>query len=360
MLEPTGAFAAEIIEKLAKDASDQAEDRLRESMTTLLSERLHIPSEELPSSLVNLLMQPVSARQERVLVDTLQMLGGRSPILANTSALVFADEIADLSKAVRQSFRQKRNQASYIKTVLRPLHSLWLKRWRLEREDFDFQSVAGRSERLNAAYIANAVDLDQWARAVLDFFHDTAVEPEGTREMSKKPRGTVSEAGFRAYRQAWLTFIGENTHLILNELHNDPKNLSSRDPNRPLTSPMEVPNSTAMSFGQAPPTHSNAPMLNNFSMSSTSGNLPVNQIEVTLQSDDPAVPRVSRSWDLPTTNLVPQFQQWVQKLTPLLHLDSVPFNGAIIAKAPWGDQEVKLIDATAENIQTWGIMMIDV
>jgi len=155
MLEPTGAFAAEIIEKLAKDASDNAEDRLRDSMTSLLSDRLHLPAEELPSSLVNLLMQPVSSRQERVLIETLQMLGGRSPILANTNALVFADEIADLSKTVRQTFRHKRNQASYIKTVLRPLHSLWLKRWRLEREDFDFQSVVGRSDRMNAALISS-------------------------------------------------------------------------------------------------------------------------------------------------------------------------------------------------------------
>lgn len=360
MLEPTGAFAAEIIEKLAKDASDQAEDRLRVSMTLLLSERLHLPAEELPSSLVNLLIQPVSSRQERVLAETLQLLGGRSPILANSSALVFADEIADLSKAVRQSFRHKRNQASYIKTVIRPLHSLWLKRWRLEREDFDFQSVAGRSERLNAALIVNAVDLDQWSRAVLDFFHDTAVEPEGSRESSKKPRGTVSEAGFRAYRQAWLLFISDNTHTILHELHNDPKNLSSRDPYRPLTRNVDSSSTTSMSFSQSIPSNSEIPQSLNSSSSNTTASMPVNQIEVIIESDNPSVPRVARSWDLPATNLVPQFEQWIEKLTPLLQLDTVPFNGAITAKAPWGDQEVKLTDAKVENVLMWGTMMIDV
>jgi hypothetical protein len=58
--------------------------------------------------------------------------------------------------------------------------------------------------------------------------------------------------------------------------------------------------------------------------------------------------------------LVPQFEQWIEKLTPLLQLDTVPFNGAITAKAPWGDQEVKLTDAKVENVLMWGTMMIDV
>jgi hypothetical protein len=115
-----------------------------------------------------------------------------------------------------------------------------------------------------------------------------------------------------------------------------------------------------MSFSQSLSSSYDIPQNTNLTAAITTANISLNQIEVIIESDNPAVPRVARSWDLPASNLLPQFEQWIEKLTPLLQLSTVPFNGAITAKAPWGEQEVKLTDATAENILTWGTMMIDV
>lgn len=367
MYEPTGAFAAEIIESMAQMATQDAEDQLRRQLTRLLSDRLKLDPREIPTALISLLLRPISARQDRALTDLLRVMGNHSRVLTATDPQIVADELADLAKNIRQSFRQKRNQASYIKTVVRPLHSLWLKRWRLEREDFDFATVSARADRLNSTLITNEEDLDQWARDVLVFFHDTAVEPETSMETSKRPRGTVSEAGFRAYRLAWINFISENKFEILNRLRNDPAVSKSRsiertrmaDTQSDLGRPETVFNDTAVSPTMALKSmsiisQSNPAMIKAESSTAVAGN----QIEVILQPDDPSTPSVARSWEFPAPDLVIQFQQWAAKLAPLLKLNEVPFNGTIRARTPWGDQEVKLTNATAADIDSWGTMMI--
>jgi len=367
MYEPTGAFAAEIIESMAQTATQDAEDRLRHQLIHLLAERLKLEPTDLPTSLVSLLLQPISARHERALIDILKVMRNHSEALSTSDPDIVAGELADLAKNVRQSFRQKRNQASYIKTVLRPLHSLWLKRWRLEREDFDFATVSSRADRLNTKLITNQEDLDQWARNVLIFFHDTAVEPETSMESSKRPRGTVSEAGFRAYRLAWINFISENQYEILNRLRNDPAVSKSRViENEAAFDAFDSAAALAPALATAliPATMAWKTMKSLKRSTSEPAHeephaaIPSSQIEIILQPADAATPRVARTWDFPAPDLVPQFRQWTAKLAPLLKLNEVAFNGTLKARTPWGDQEVKLTNATAADIENWGTMMI--
>lgn len=101
---------------------------------------------------------------------------------------------------------QVRNRVAFVSTIIRPLSTKWLSRWRVEgRRDISIEDATDRAEELLKFELGSKQGLTQFFELVYSFFEDVVVFSGNS-----KPGGTVAESSKRAYAAAWSNFIFES------------------------------------------------------------------------------------------------------------------------------------------------------
>lgn len=124
---------------------------------------------------------------------------------------LFISEIARATSGIDKELYKSRTELSTVSTVVRPLTTKWLDRWRAtNREGFDYDRAAYRVELLMKREIDGIEALKQWMEDVYDLFNDLVIyrgaEGLNAPKVKGAPMGMVSIANERVYRRNWTNF----------------------------------------------------------------------------------------------------------------------------------------------------------
>lgn len=250
--------------------------------------------------------------------------------LGATKINELAEEVEDLLGQAQRDYFQARNRMTFATTVLRPLENKWLERWRLERQDFDYEIAGRKADALLETKISNEGDLWLWSRDVLEFFKEVGVYhgsgpsfeiKDGKRISSgpSKPMGTVGHMSSRIYLAAWNALFEEDKGAqVLAYAKQAAESLRSRD--IAMYGTREAPSIqfiSAMSLPDAPTSALSVP-------EDESG------VQLSLVSSEDNQIRASKNWPRREIALL-EAENWLRALAVL-----------------WG-QSGKLVQATIEN-----------
>lgn len=205
---PSGENLAQIIENLASKRAKQADLDFR----TLISERASLEfGQKILSSddLITSLTHPGLPGTREACLKAARHFPtdpdhGRTIDLLRSIAVV---EIRDSRKA--------RNISSQVKTVLRPLHDIWLQRWAMERVDLNIELVKEASTELRTRRIDSWDSYDSWCLEVFDLFKKVAVVDDSKLSAPVRMRGVISATGIRSYFGSWKAITSDRSETIL-------------------------------------------------------------------------------------------------------------------------------------------------
>lgn len=107
-----------------------------------------------------------------------------------------------------------RTRISTISTVMRPLATKWLERWREQLGDnFDYDGAAKRVNDLIQKDVTTDEQLSSWLQDVFDLFNDLVIFRKPREESlnpPKRPMGMVGEANLRIYVRNWAEWCQLN------------------------------------------------------------------------------------------------------------------------------------------------------
>lgn len=147
-------------------------------------------------------------RENRIFTD-------RFPQLARLTAGELQTFISDLRSAISKfdmKLYGERTKLSTISTIIRPLSTKWLERWRIQRADsFDYdKSVYQVAQMLNREIESESAYFE-WMEDIYELFLELVIFR--SRSVSNqidipasKPLGMVSESNERIYRRNWTEF----------------------------------------------------------------------------------------------------------------------------------------------------------
>jgi hypothetical protein len=146
----------------------------------------------------------------------------RFPELKTLDESKLADLINTLEKLMTPAdveLYSERTKLSTVSTVIRPVSTKWLERWRTQRTDgFDYETALKAANELLEAEISSDDVADVWFQKVFDLFTDLVVfrinRNEVVRMNTRRPIGMVSEANERIYRRNWAEFVGKYKQTI--------------------------------------------------------------------------------------------------------------------------------------------------
>lgn len=148
----------------------------------------------------------------------------RFPELKTLDESKLADLISTLEKLMSPAdvdLYSERTKLSTVSTVIRPLSTKWLERWRTQRSDgFDYEAALKAANALLETDISSNDVADVWFQNVFDLFTDLVVFRVNRNEVvhmnARRPIGMVSEANERIYRRNWADFVGKHKQIIQN------------------------------------------------------------------------------------------------------------------------------------------------
>lgn len=142
--------------------------------------------------------------------------------LGDERVLILIQELEQTLGEAQNDLFKARNRMTFSTTVLRPLESKILERWKIDRDDFNYELVGGKANTLLARLINDSRDLLEWASDVHELFSEVAVfkgngspraERDGRRlnALAYKPHGMVGEISARIYSTVWASLFDDET-----------------------------------------------------------------------------------------------------------------------------------------------------
>jgi hypothetical protein len=144
-----------------------------------------------------------------------QIFKDRFPQLAKlpeTELRMFINQLKKAMSKFDMALYKERTKLSTISTIVRPLTTKWLERWKTQRQDdFDYEKSVYRVELLLNREIENEDQYRKWMEDVYDLFSELVIfrgPALGQKSDLRvpKPMGMVSESNERVYRRNWTEF----------------------------------------------------------------------------------------------------------------------------------------------------------
>jgi hypothetical protein len=207
MTHPNGVVLAQIIENMASTSAKQADLDFRNSIADRASSEFGqkiLPSDDLITSLSHPNLpgtRDACLKAVRHFPTTPDH--GRTVDILRSIAVT---EIRDSRKA--------RNISSQVKSVLRPLHDIWLQRWAMERIDLKIELVKEASEELRNSKVDSWDAYDSWCLEVLDLFTKVAVVDDSELKAPIRMRGVISATGIRSYVSSWKAVTSDQREVV--------------------------------------------------------------------------------------------------------------------------------------------------
>jgi hypothetical protein len=207
MTYPNGGVLAQIIENLASTSAKQADLDFRSFVADRAS--LEFGQKILPSDdLITSLSHPNLPGTRDACLKAVRHFPttpdhGKTVDILRSIAV---NEIRDSRKA--------RNISSQVKSVLRPLHDIWLQRWAMERVDLNIELVKEASADLRGRKIDSWEAYDSWCLEVLDLFTKVAVVDESELKAPVRMRGVISATGIRSYVSSWKAITSDQREVV--------------------------------------------------------------------------------------------------------------------------------------------------
>ena len=140
-------------------------------------------------------------------------------MLSDRELTMFIDELAFHMSKLDASLYKERTKLSTISTIIRPLSTKWLERWKLQRNDgFNYDQALVRVDALMNKEVSGIDQFQLWAEEVFDLFTDLVIfraSPLDKLTSARRPSGMVSESNERIYRKNWTDFKNQfGTELV--------------------------------------------------------------------------------------------------------------------------------------------------
>ena len=134
-------------------------------------------------------------------------------------ARLTSSELQSFISAVRRAMSKfdmklygERTKLSTISTIIRPLSTKWLERWRIQRADsFNYEKSVYQVEQMLNREINSEAAYFEWMEDVYELFLELVIfrNPSVSNRIdipARKPMGMVSESNERIYRRNWTEF----------------------------------------------------------------------------------------------------------------------------------------------------------
>ena len=122
-------------------------------------------------------------------------------MLSDRELTMFIDELAFHMSKLDASLYKERTKLSTISTIIRPLSTKWLERWKLQRNDgFNYDQALVRVDALMNKEVSGIDQFQLWAEEVFDLFTDLVIfraSPLDKLTSARRPSGMVSESNER-------------------------------------------------------------------------------------------------------------------------------------------------------------------
>jgi hypothetical protein len=140
-------------------------------------------------------------------------------MLSDVELTMFIDELAFHMSKLDAELYKERTKLSTISTIIRPLSTKWLERWRLQRNDgFNYDQALVRVDALMNKEVSGIDQFQLWAEEVFDLFTELVIfraSPLDKLTSARRPSGMVSEGNERIYRKNWTDFKNQfGTELV--------------------------------------------------------------------------------------------------------------------------------------------------
>jgi hypothetical protein len=207
MTYPNGGVLAQIIENLASTSAKQADLDFRSSVADRAS--LEFGQKILPSDdLITSLSHPNLPGTRDACLKAVRHF----PTTPDHGKTV--DILRSIAAAEIRDSRKARNISSQVKSVLRPLHDIWLQRWAMERIDLNIELVKEASADLRSRKIDSWEAYDSWCLEVLELFTKVAVVDESELKAPIRMRGVISATGIRSYVSSWKAITSDQREVV--------------------------------------------------------------------------------------------------------------------------------------------------
>jgi hypothetical protein len=258
---------------------------------------------------------------------------------AQLSELILALEEKVMS--IDSALYSKRTRISTISTVMRPLATKWLERWREQRGGtFDYQSAVVRVNHLIQMQVETEQQFSAWLQDVFELFNELVIfkKPrEDSINMPKRPMGMVGESNLRIYVRNWSEWTEHNFADLMTRASQladgkvDSAYLSSY--RRPVDLPQGTPNMIQGYEIQQP----YSIPVNAFQSPSQ----PSKSFKVSVESVDPNAGEASRSWPS-AERLLTEVGDWLSTITALWGPSGAQIHVSITTTDLEGESSIRL------------------
>ena len=251
MQELDGGLAAVVIQDFAKEIKESAEADLDQRLRETACRALRMDPDMVPGRLITSLSRGAvsSASRERA-KDSIAMVLGKS-LNSNDLDISFTDsfdadqiinEILDETESQRRDTHALRTQASFIRSVCRPLYTSWMDEIEATDESglLPREYLERKQNQMINFPINSESDLRDWISDMFDRFDNLS----DVKKVSARSQGRINSSAVRTYRNAWMTFTTRNFDAIWREMQRranagvTPKSVRDERFHRPRSIPM--------------------------------------------------------------------------------------------------------------------------
>ena len=246
MQELEGGLAAVVIQDFAGEIKESAEADLDQRLRETACRALRIDPDMVPGRLITSLSRGAvsTASQERAR-DSIAMVLGKS-LNSNDLDISFTDsfdadqiinEILDETESQRRDTHALRTQASFIRSVCRPLYTSWMDEIQANDESglLPREYLERKQNQMINFPINSENDLHNWIGEMFDRFDNLS----DVKKVTARSQGRINSSAVRTYRNAWMTFTTRNFDAIWREMQHraetgtTPKNVRDEKFHRP-------------------------------------------------------------------------------------------------------------------------------
>ncbi len=231
MQELDGGLAAVVIQDFAKEIKESAEADLDQRLRETACRALRIDPSMVPGRLITSLSRGAASTASRERAkDSIAMVLGKS-LNSSDLDISFTDsfdadhiinEILDETESQRRDTHALRTQASFIRSVCRPLYTSWID----EIESSDESGLLPREylERKQQEMIDFPINSESDLRDWLGYMFDRFDNLSDVKKVSSRSQGRINSSAVRTYRNAWMTFTTRNFDSIWREMQRRAEN----------------------------------------------------------------------------------------------------------------------------------------
>ena len=218
--------------------------------------------------------------------------------LDSTQLKAFIKKLDDSMSGPDSLLYRERTKLSTISTIVRPLTTKWLERWKTQRNDgFSYAESLARVEKLLAKEIADLQSFNLWAEEVYDLFTELVIFRPNPLDrigsQARRPSGMISEGNERIYRKNWSDFKAEYGHELVRraeEIANGRSDFAFNAAYRPQIRSVDFDYGVPQSFSQGERYEAPAPVKTYNAMGSFA------LYKVTFESAMPGQGAASKTW----------------------------------------------------------------